>query len=75
MHSWFLLCAGFGTNEIVLISILANRNAAQRKLVRLAYQEVYHQDLIELLKSELSGNFEVKILQVIILIIVIFYID
>lgn len=68
MHSWFLLCAGFGTNETVLISILANRNAAQRKLVRLAYQEVYHQDLIELLKSELSGNFEVKILQVITLI-------
>ncbi|CAK8531471.1 unnamed protein product [Lathyrus sativus] len=51
-------CKGFGTNETALISILANRNAAQRKLVRLAYQEIYHQDLIELLKSELSGNFE-----------------
>ncbi|WJX23295.1 hypothetical protein P8452_12515 [Trifolium repens] len=51
-------CKGFGTNETALISILANRNEAQRKLVRLAYKEIYHQDLIQQLKSELSGNFE-----------------
>jgi hypothetical protein len=62
------LCAGFGTNETALISILANRNEAQRKLVRLAYKEIYHQDLIQQLKSELSGNFEVEILQYITLI-------
>jgi len=55
------LCIGFGTNETAIISVLAHRNEAQRKLVRLAYQEIYHQDLIEQLKSELSGNFEVNI--------------
>ncbi|XP_012569807.3 annexin D8-like [Cicer arietinum] len=51
-------CKGFGTDETMLVSILAHRNEAQRKLVRLAYKEIYHQDLIEQLKSELSGNFE-----------------
>lgn len=51
---------GLGTNETELISTLAHRNEAQRKLVRLAYEEIYHQDLIQQLKSELSGNFEVK---------------
>ncbi|XP_057433326.1 annexin D8-like isoform X2 [Lotus japonicus] len=51
-------CQGFGTDETTLISVLAHRNEAQRKLVRLAYEEIYHQDLIQQLKSELSGNFE-----------------
>lgn len=51
---------GLGTNETELISTLAHRNEAQRKLVRLAYEEIYHQDLIQQLKFELSGNFEVK---------------
>ncbi|KAK7329631.1 hypothetical protein VNO77_23802 [Canavalia gladiata] len=50
-------CKGFGTDETALISILAHRNVAQRKLVRLAYEEIYHEDLIKQLKSELSGSF------------------
>ncbi|KAK7246205.1 hypothetical protein RIF29_41065 [Crotalaria pallida] len=51
-------CQGLGTDEKALISVLAHRNEAQRKLVRLAYQEIYHEDLIQQLKSEISGNFE-----------------
>ncbi|KAJ1420852.1 Annexin [Sesbania bispinosa] len=51
-------CKGLGTDETALVSILAHRNEAQRKLARLAYEEIYHQDLIQQLKSELSGNFE-----------------
>ncbi|XP_027339454.1 annexin D8-like [Abrus precatorius] len=51
-------CKGFGTDESSLISILAHRNVAQRKLVRQAYEEIYHEDLIQQLKSELSGSFE-----------------
>ncbi|XP_061370450.1 annexin D8 [Gastrolobium bilobum] len=51
-------CKGLGTDETALISILAHRNVAQRKLVRLAYEDIYHEDLIQQLKSELSGSFE-----------------
>ncbi|KAE9594866.1 hypothetical protein Lal_00013289 [Lupinus albus] len=54
-------CQGLGTDEKTLISILAHRNESQRKLVRLAYQEIYHQDLIQQLKSELSGSFQIAI--------------
>ncbi|XP_020230830.1 annexin D8 [Cajanus cajan] len=51
-------CKGLGTDETTLISILAHRDVAQRKLVRLAYEEIYHEDLIQQLKSELSGSFQ-----------------
>ncbi|KAG7550426.1 Annexin repeat [Arabidopsis thaliana x Arabidopsis arenosa] len=51
-------CQGWGTNEKAIISILGHRNLFQRKLIRQAYQEIYHEDLIHQLKSELSGNFE-----------------
>jgi len=57
-----------GTDEAALISILAHRNVAERKLVREAYEEIYHEDLIQQLKSELSGSFQVKILQFIALV-------
>ncbi|KAK7303622.1 hypothetical protein RJT34_14532 [Clitoria ternatea] len=51
-------CKGLGTDETSLISILAHRNVAQKKLVRQAYEELYQEDLIQQLKSELSGSFE-----------------
>jgi len=57
-----------GTDEATLISILAHRNVSERKLVREAYEEIYHEDLIQQLKSELSGSFQVKILQFISLV-------
>ncbi|PPD75372.1 hypothetical protein GOBAR_DD27711 [Gossypium barbadense] len=51
-------CQGWGTDEKAIISILGHRNLFQRKLVRLAFQEIYHQDLLQQLKCELSGNLE-----------------
>ncbi|XP_050274582.1 annexin D8 [Quercus robur] len=51
-------CLGWGTDERALISILGHRNANQRKLIGLAYEEVYQEDLIQQLKCELSGDFE-----------------
>ena len=55
--------SGWGTDERALISILGHRNANQRKLIGLAYEEVYQEDLIQQLKCELSGDFEVYIPQ------------
>ncbi|XXG52815.1 hypothetical protein AAC387_Pa03g1029 [Persea americana] len=49
---------GWGTNEKSIISILAHREAGQRMQIRLAYEELYQQDLIKRLESELSGHFE-----------------
>ncbi|CAN8236612.1 unnamed protein product [Cochlearia groenlandica] len=51
-------CQGWGTDEKAIISILGHRNLFQRKLIRQAYQEIYHEDLIHQLKSELSGDFK-----------------
>ncbi|KAJ6918802.1 hypothetical protein NC651_012918 [Populus alba x Populus x berolinensis] len=49
---------GWGTNEGLIISILAHRNAAQRNLIRQVYAEAYGQDLLKDLDKELSSDFE-----------------
>ncbi|XP_061998062.1 annexin-like protein RJ4 isoform X2 [Rosa rugosa] len=49
---------GWGTNEKAIISILGHRNACQRKEIRAAYEQLYQEDLIKRLESELSGDFE-----------------
>ena len=49
---------GFGTDEMALIKICANRNNAQRQQIRAAYKSLYGRDLIADLKSELHGKFE-----------------
>ncbi|KAG6717413.1 hypothetical protein I3842_04G097900 [Carya illinoinensis] len=49
---------GWGTNEALIISILAHRNAAQRKLIRQSYAETYGEDLLNSLDKELSSDFE-----------------
>uniref|UniRef100_A0A7N0ZS81 Annexin n=1 Tax=Kalanchoe fedtschenkoi TaxID=63787 RepID=A0A7N0ZS81_KALFE len=50
--------AGWGTNEHLIISILAHRTAAQRKAIRQAYQETYGEDLLKDLNAELSSDFQ-----------------
>ncbi|CAD6249442.1 unnamed protein product [Miscanthus lutarioriparius] len=49
---------GWGTNEELIISILAHRNAAQRRAIRRAYADVYGKELLRALGDEIHGKFE-----------------
>lgn len=51
--------AGWGTNEALIISVLAHRNAAQRKAIRQTYAQTYEEDLLKALDKELTNDFEV----------------
>ncbi|XP_038707172.1 annexin D8-like [Tripterygium wilfordii] len=46
-------------DEKAIISMLGHRNSFQRKLIRQAYREIYQEELIKQLKSEISRHFEV----------------
>lgn len=48
--------AGWGTNEDLIISILAHRNAGQRKAIRQVYAEKYGEDLLKALNKELTSD-------------------
>ncbi|KAF6140698.1 hypothetical protein GIB67_013991 [Kingdonia uniflora] len=53
---------GWGTNEKLIISILAHRTASQLKLIRQTYTETYGEDLLKALDKELSSDFEKVVL-------------
>lgn len=49
---------GLGTDEKAVIELISKRSNAQRQAVKTAYKQQYGEDIVERLKSELSGNFE-----------------
>ncbi|KAG4109218.1 hypothetical protein ERO13_1Z049526v2 [Gossypium hirsutum] len=53
---------GWGTNEQLIIDILAHRNAAQRNSIRKVYGEAYGEDLLKCLEKELTSDFERAVL-------------
>ncbi|XP_065903186.1 annexin A4-like [Dysidea avara] len=53
---------GFGTDEKTIVSIIGNRSNSQRQQLKLKFKSLYGRDLIQDLKSELSGNFSKVIL-------------
>ncbi|KAJ8490876.1 hypothetical protein OPV22_012597 [Ensete ventricosum] len=53
---------GWGTNEGLIISVLAHRPAAHRREIRRAYAEIYGEDLLKSLDKELTRDFERAVL-------------
>lgn len=49
---------GFGTDENAIVELLGSRTVKQRVPLLAAYKTTYGKDLIKDLKSELTGNFE-----------------
>uniref|UniRef100_A0A671KRT6 Annexin n=1 Tax=Sinocyclocheilus anshuiensis TaxID=1608454 RepID=A0A671KRT6_9TELE len=49
---------GTGTNEATIIEILAHRTIAQRLKIKEAFKQSVGKELVDCLKSELTGNFE-----------------
>lgn len=52
---------GWGTDENTVISILGHRTSHQIQLIRKSYEDIYHEDLVKRLESEIKGDFEVHI--------------
>ncbi|XP_023249391.1 annexin A5-like [Seriola lalandi dorsalis] len=49
---------GFGTDEDVILMLLAARSNDQRQQIKAAYKKAYGKDLVSVLKSELGGLLE-----------------
>lgn len=49
---------GFGTDETVLIDVLCRRTSQQRQEIAMQFKSGYGKDLLNNLKSETKGNFE-----------------
>nr|AAF14580.1 AnnAt3 [Arabidopsis thaliana] len=48
---------GWGTDEKATIRVLGQRDQSQRRKIRESFREIYGKDLIDVLSSELSGDF------------------
>ncbi|KAL5549320.1 hypothetical protein UlMin_004551, partial [Ulmus minor] len=50
-------CKGWGADEKAIIKILGHRNAAQKRQIRQAYEQLYQEDLVKRFESELSAMY------------------
>ncbi|XP_044150831.1 annexin A13 [Bufo gargarizans] len=55
-------CKGLGTDEKVIIDVLANRSSEQRQQIKQKFKTMYGKELEKVLKSDLSGDFEKTVL-------------
>lgn len=53
---------GLGTNEDTITAVIAKRSTAQRQELKDNYAQMFGEDLVEQLKSELGGNYENAVL-------------
>lgn len=53
---------GLGTNEDLLVEILASRSNSEINKIKAAFKEEYKKDLEEVIKSETSGDFTLALL-------------
>ncbi|KAF4071554.1 hypothetical protein AMELA_G00274800 [Ameiurus melas] len=58
----FKAMKGLGTDEAAILNLLTARSNAQRQQIRAAYKTLHGKDLMQELKSELTGKFETLIL-------------
>ncbi|XP_049595132.1 annexin A4 [Syngnathus scovelli] len=58
---------GAGTDEAVIIDVLAHRTIAQRQRIKEAFKQAVGKDLADELSSELSGNFRSVVLGLLML--------
>ncbi|KAL2581705.1 hypothetical protein AAZV13_15G199100 [Glycine max] len=49
---------GWGTDEKTVIVILGHRTVYQRQQIRRVYEEIFQEDLVKRLESEIKGDFE-----------------
>jgi len=49
---------GCGTNERTIIRIITRRTQIQRQAIKVLYEEMFEEPLVDRLKGELSGDFE-----------------
>ncbi|TFK21260.1 Annexin [Coprinopsis marcescibilis] len=50
--------SGIGTNEMLLTELILNRSQQDLRMLREAYKKRYSKDLVDAVKSDLSGKFE-----------------
>lgn len=55
-------CKGAGTDEKKIIEVLSSRTSEQRQQIKQKYKALYNKDMEEVLKGDLSGNFEKAVL-------------
>uniref|UniRef100_H2ZA48 Annexin n=1 Tax=Ciona savignyi TaxID=51511 RepID=H2ZA48_CIOSA len=55
---------GLGTNERPIIRIMTRRSTNQRQILKQQYEDMFGDNLVEKLQSELRGDFESTIMQI-----------